>query len=134
MVRIPTWHEKSDDELRALVRAAWEGRLIGSWRFEWGATMLEQVFPGYRGFEMMAGQEAAGYSVCFATPDAAVSFARAPWPAAAYGVLPAGQHDDPRATGGELPTFPEWEMLSWPEWERLRDLLGYPPRPPRAGA
>ena len=130
MMRIPTWHEKSDEELAGLIRAAWEGRLVGTWQFKRGAPVLDQLFPGYEGFYWMASMGAVGGGVVFESPASARAWGGVPLPQSAYGVLPEGVVYDPRATTRELPRFPEWEMLSWPEWKRVRARLGYPPPAP----
>ena len=120
--RIPTWRRKTDEELREIVRGVWEGEILGTWQLE-NLRELDTVFPGYYGFWTMAG---------FTHPESALSFARAPFPAGAYGrrpERPRERRSDPR--WNELPVFADWEVLSWEEWERVRAMLGYPPRKPR---
>ena len=131
--RIPTWHRKSDEELRELLRGVWEGEVVGTWQLA-GGPERERVFPGYAGFETMACLGASGHTTFFDHPATAHAFAQAPVPAAAYGRYPPHPvHPFHGPRGRELPVFEDWSVLSWEEWRRLESLLDYPPAEPATG-
>ena len=122
--RIPTWHRKTDDELKEIVRLVWEGRIVGSWQLE-SHREVERIIPGYSEFEISKGFEEAGSAVFFAEREVAAFYSRVPWPAAAYGRLPGASRSTVLSTAS-VPEIPGWEIFSWEEWGRIRAFLGFP--------
>ena len=122
----PTWHPKSDDELRELIRGVWEGRILGTWQFEQRYAEQRALFPDFDSIQSMKLREQDGYGVFWSAPEAAATFASIPRPAAGYRERP----ERPQATQGATaapPSADVWEILDWDEWKRIRALLGYAP-------
>ena len=122
---LPTWHPKTDDELREIIRGVWEGRILGTWQFEDRWRDQKRLFPDFFSLQAMKFDELAGRAVFSSSPEAAHDFARLPIPMEGYrdrpDTVPA-----PDATQTEAPPTAPWEVLDPEEWNRLRALLGYP--------
>lgn len=127
-IRIPTdWRRRSDLELAGLVRAIFEGRILGSWQLA-DNLEVDWVFPGFLRYQHLAFNAELGFETNLESPELERALASGPpRPRAAFARI-AGGRGARGATTSELPIAADWDVLSAEEWERLRVMLGYPPR------
>jgi hypothetical protein len=131
------YHEKSEEELRQLIRDVWEGKVLGEWQargMQLTGLAQERLFPGFFSLQSLKCADMYGGGAFFSTREGALEFSRLPFPVTAYRPAPPGEQLQQPASARENASPVDYEILTDEEYKALMAMMHYPPRVKRGDA